>query len=110
MSALTVVGVVCYGGAIVGGLALFAAPFTRSSRTSPHWVRVALWICGPAAAAWGALGLTLIFTWELLPRNIYGLAVHYKTLLAGIVFGILVLLFVSGEFVPAFFRKRAESR
>ncbi len=105
-----IVNVVCYSVAIVGGVALFVAPFTRATRTSPHWVRVALWMSGLASMGWGALGFTLIFGRQLLPKVFYALAVHFKTGLEGVGFGILVLLFASGEFLPAFFRRRIGSK
>lgn len=65
MGVITVFNVACYGVAFIGGLALLAAPFTRSGRAGPHWTRVALWICGPVATGWGALGLTLVFPGSL---------------------------------------------
>ena len=109
MGVITVFNVACYGAAFIGGLALLAAPFTRSGRAGPHWTRVALWICGPVATGWGALGLALVFTWQSLPRNTYDLILHFKTLFAGMGVGILVLLFASGDFLPVFFRRRAKS-
>src|SRR2546426_6559071 len=110
MHAMTVFNVASYGAALVGGLALSVAPFTHSARTSPHWTRVALWICGPVATGWGALGLTLVFAWQSLSRNTYDLILHFKTLFAGMGVGILVLLFASGDFLRVFFRRGAKSR
>ena len=107
MHAMTVFNVASYGAALVGGLALSVAPFTHSARTSPHWTRVALWICGPVTTGWGALGLTLLFAWPSLSRSTYDLIVHFKTLFAGMGVGILVLLFASGDFLPRIPQERS---
>jgi hypothetical protein len=60
-------------------------------------------------AAWGALGLTLLFAWQSLSRESYGLAVHFKTSFGSMGAGILILLFASGEFIPACLHRGAKS-
>ena len=111
MGAIEVLAIASYGAAVLGGFVLFAGPFTRSGRKSPHWTRVALWMSGPMSAAWGALGLTVTFAWQSLSRESYALAVHFKTSLGGMGVGVLILLFASGEFLPASWRRRgAKSR
>ncbi len=106
MRAIGVVSIACYGAGVLGGLALFVAPFTHGGRRSPRWTRIALWICGPVSAAWGALGLVLMLAWQGLSRESYDLVVHFRAFFAGIGVGLLVLLFASGEFVPAFSHRR----
>src|SRR5438876_11827948 len=83
MSAISVINVASYAAAVLGGVALFVAPFTRSSRRMPRWTRVALWLVGPATTAWGGLGLTLAFAWQSLSRDSYHLIGHYKTSFGG---------------------------
>ena len=101
MGALGVFSVVCYGTAVIGSLALFVAPFTQTSRRGPRWTRIALRISGPMAASWGALGLTLMFAGPLFSREVYRAVAHLQTLFGGSGAGILILLFASGEFIPA---------
>src|SRR2546427_11797910 len=91
-----------YAIAFVGGLALFAAPFTRSGRAGPQWIRIALGISGWTGLAWSILGFTLLVGSGSLSERSYGLLVHFKTLFAGMAIGILILMFASGEFAKFF--------
>jgi hypothetical protein len=91
-----------YAIAFAGGLALFAAPFTRSGRAGPQWIRIALGISGPTGLGWSILGFTLLVGSGRLSTRSYDLLVHFKTLFAGMAIGILVLLFASGEFARFF--------
>jgi hypothetical protein len=86
-----------YAVVFAGGLALFAAPFTRSGHAGPQWIRIALWIAGPAAVGWSTLGFVL-FVGSGSLSNTSDLFVHFKTLFAGMAIAILILLFASGEF------------
>src|SRR5262249_50442318 len=92
--------------ALAGGIALFAAPLTRAGRDGPRWVRIALWISGPATLGYGLLGFALLIGPGSLSENTSDLFVHFKTLVAGMALGILVLLIASGEF-GGFFRRDA---
>jgi hypothetical protein len=89
MGIVTLLNIACYGAAVAGGVALFVAPFTRTTRTSPPWARLAFWISGPVGVVWGTLGMILVFARGSLPRESYGLLVHFKTLCSGIGIGIL---------------------
>ena len=91
-----------YGFGIAGGIFLGLAPFGSKGRSAPHWMRVALWIAGPASLLWGALGLTLILGAETLSAHALYLAAHYKASMAGSGVALLILLFLSGEFFSAF--------
>jgi hypothetical protein len=81
-----------YAMAFAGGLALVAAPFTRISQAGPHWIRIALWISGPAGLGWSVLGFALHVGSGSLSKSNYDLFVHFKTLFAGMVIAVLVLL------------------
>lgn len=94
-----------YAAAVFGGLALAGAPLTPSGRAAPRWIRVALWISGPAGLVWGILGYTLLFGSASLSSDSYDLLRHFKTLSAGIAVGILVLLLGSREFRASFTTK-----
>jgi len=47
-----------------------------------------------------------MLAWQGLSRESYDLVVHFRAFFAGIGVGLLVLLFASGEFVPAFSHRR----
>jgi hypothetical protein len=102
MNPHTVFNAACYGLVLLGGLALFIAPFTARGRVAPHWMRVALWLCCPIAVAWSALGFILLFGSATLSEHAYFVIRQTKTLFAGMGIGILVLLFASGQFIRAF--------
>ena len=89
---------ISYGAGVMGGLALIAAPFTASGRVAPRWIRIALWISGPAGLVWGVLGYALLLGFGDTPDPLR----QVKTLSGGVAIGILVLLFSSGEFVRSF--------
>ncbi len=87
---------VTYAAAVAGGIALAAAPLTASGRAAPQWTRIALWISGPASLSWGVLGYALICgsCWASSTET-FNLLRHFKTLLGGVVIGVLLLLLVS---------------
>jgi len=64
----------------------------------PHWTRVACWLAGFFTLVAGVLGLTIIFDASLSPA-IRTLLIHQRLLMEGCSFGILILLFASGEFI-----------
>ncbi len=109
MNPQTLLDAVCYGAAFLGGLALFIAPFTSRGRVAPHWMRVALWLCGPIVVAWSTLGFTLHFGAATLSEHACFVVPHTKSLFAGMAVGILMLLFASGEFISAFSRSKSNS-
>ena len=83
-----------YGAGVIGGLLLIVGPFVGTGRVAPRWIRIALWIAGPACVVWGVLGFSLL----LGVRDPYGFVRNYKTTFGGIAVGILCLLLASGEF------------
>jgi len=85
---------VFYATGVIGGLILIAGPFTGAGRVGPRWIRLALWMSGPACVVWGVLGYSLLWGF----RDPYGFLLEFKAISAGIAIGILVLLFASGEF------------
>lgn len=96
----------CYAIALLGGVLLVVAPFSAPGRLAPHWIRVALWLSGPSCIMWGLAGLILYYRAPYLSKILYHLLQHTKTLFGGISIGILVLLFVSGQFLRAFAKKK----
>ena len=98
MSTGTILDVTCYSFAAVGGVLLMIAPFSRSGRQYPYWVRVALFISGPIALAWSFLGFTLLFFTSHLSRNAHYQLDSFKTLLTGVGIGIIALVFIAGGF------------
>ncbi len=109
MDARTVFDVACYGIGLLGGLILGVAPFGPRGRMAPHWIRVALWLGGPMAVAWGILGFILLFGSATLSEHAYAFIRHVKTLICGMAVGIFVLLFASGQFIRAFSRSATAS-
>jgi len=89
---------VWYALTFAGGVALFAAPLTRTGRVERRWTHIALWISGAAAVGWSSLGFALLLRSGSLSEGTYDLFVHFKTLFAGMAIAMLVLLFASGEF------------
>ena len=83
-----------YAAGVIGGLVFIVGQFVGTGRVAPRWIRMALWITGPACAVWGVLGYSLL--WGL--RDPYGFVRNLKTTSGGIALGILCLLFASGEF------------
>jgi hypothetical protein len=57
-------------------------------------------MCGPIAVVWSCLGLALVWGPPFFSGTTHDLVVHFKTFLAGMVLGLLVLLFASGDFAP----------
>lgn len=83
-----------YAAGVIGGLLLTVGPFVGTARVAPRWIRIALWISGPACVVWGVLGYSLLWgVWDP-----YGFVRSSKTTFGGIALGILCLLFASGEF------------
>ena len=85
---------VFYACGVIGGLSLIVGPFVGTGRVAPRWIRIGLWITGPACVVWGVLGFGLL--WGV--RDPYGYVRNFKTTFGGIAIGILCLLFASGEF------------
>lgn len=83
---------IAYAAGVIGGLLLTIAPFTRGGRVDPRWTRIGLWMAGPAALGWGALGFVLLSGVE----DPYGFLRQFKNVFAGIAIGILVLVFGPG--------------
>ena len=83
-----------YAAGVIGGLVFIVGQFVGTGRVAPRWIRMALWITGPACVVWGVLGYTLL--WGV--RDPYGFVRNLKTTSGGIALGILCLLFASGEF------------
>jgi peptidoglycan/LPS O-acetylase OafA/YrhL len=88
--------------AFAGGVALCAAPFTRSGQAGPPWIRIAFWISGPTALGWSVLGFALLVGSGSFSKSTNDLFVHFKTLFGGMALAILILLFASGEFARLF--------
>ena len=83
-----------YAAGVIGGLSLIAGPFYGAARVAPRWIRIAMWMTGPACVVWGVLGCSLL--WGV--RDPYGYVRNFKTTFGGIAIGILGLLLASGEF------------
>src|SRR4030095_2924079 len=83
-----------YGAVLICVLLLMLGPFVGTGRVAPRWIRMALWIAGPAYVVWGVLGYSLL--WGV--RDPYGFVRNFQTTSGGIALGILCLLFASGEF------------
>ena len=83
-----------YAAGVIGGLSFIVGPFYGAARVAPRWIRIALWMTGPACVVWGVLGFSLL----LGVRDPYGFVRNYKTTFGGIAIGILCLLLASGEF------------
>ena len=92
---------VSYATALFGGILMFVGAFTARGRLAPHWIRVGCWLCAPLVLVWSTLGFTIHFESAALSKPTYDLLHHYKDLVGGMVGGILLLLFVSGEFFSA---------
>jgi len=92
---------------IAGGITLLVAPFLHRTRecSSRHHC-VALFISGLAATAWAILGLLLHLVHPNLTRNPFYALHHLKDLCSGVVLGVLIVEFLSGEFLHAYKRKR----
>ena len=83
-----------YAAGVIGGLLLSVGPFVGTGRVASRWIRIALWMTGPACVVWGVLGYGLL--WGV--RDPYGFVRNFKATSGGIALGILCLLFASGEF------------
>jgi hypothetical protein len=81
-----------YAAGVIGGLIFIV--HVGTGRVAPRWIRIALWMTGPASVVWGVLGYSLL--WGV--RDSYGFVRNFKTTFGGIALGILCLLFASGEF------------
>src|SRR4051794_14821463 len=91
---------ICHSAAFICGFVLFFGPFTKKGRSASHWMRVALWLSGLSFVVWGGFGLKLQFG-SLSPGQ-HSQLLYLKSVLGGIGVGILLLLFLSGEFVKTF--------
>jgi hypothetical protein len=81
---------------MLGGIALFIAPFTRRCRAHMGWARIALWLAGLAIVVWSILGTTMLFWRQHFSRYGYFLLEHYKTMCTGAALALLFLLILSG--------------
>ena len=97
----------CFAIALLGGVYLFVAPFSAPGRVAHHWIRVALWLCGPLCTTWGVAGFILYYRAPYLSKILYHLLQDSKRLSGGMSIGIIVLLFASGQFPRAFAKKKA---
>lgn len=52
---------VFYAAGVIGGLVFIVGPFVGTGRVAPRWIRMALWITGPACVVWGVLGYSLLW-------------------------------------------------
>lgn len=106
MESNSVLTAAAHGIAFLFGLLLLIAPFTPQGRVAPHWIRVALWLCGSIAIVWSMIGLTLFFRSDSLSAPLAFTLRKVKTVVGGMAIGILVLLFASGQFVESFSRSK----
>src|SRR4030095_1447889 len=83
-----------YGAGVIGGLLLMVGPFVGTGRVAPRWIRMALWIAGPAYVVWGVLGYSLL--WGV--RDPYGFVRNFKTQSGGIALEIRCRLVAPGGF------------
>jgi hypothetical protein len=108
----SIINLVCYGAAFLGALYLFAMPFTAQGRVAPRWIRIALWLSCPIALVWSLIGSGMFFAcrqtadYACLSYSTCYFMGGMKTLFGGMGIGILVLMLASGEFMPAFSRKK----
>ena len=94
--------IVCYVFALFGGLVLFGIPLTARGRAAARWIRLALFMVGPMAFAWGTVGFMLILLSSRAPDQTLNFLYNLKATLAWMSLAILILLFCSGEFLAAF--------
>jgi hypothetical protein len=91
---------------LVGAIFFFLATFSSRPWVFAPWVKVSFWIIGPAGIAWAALKLQMLLHSRSLSRHSYLVLDHYRTLLAGVLLGLLALFFLSGEAVNGYKRWR----
>jgi hypothetical protein len=84
---------------LLGGLFLAFATFLSRPWVFAYWVRVAFWMIGLCGVAWAVLKLIMVVHDHSFSRHTYFVLDHYRTLLAGVGIGLLVLFFLSGEAV-----------
>ena len=90
--------------ALLGGIALFIAPFTRRFRADMGWTRIALCLAGLLTVVWSFLGTTILFWRHHFSRYGYFLLEHYKTMCTGAALSLLFFLILSGGLWRAFRR------
>lgn len=86
----------------VGAVVLALAPFLSKYRNASLWLRSGLFLIGPVAIAWSALGLYLLRHQKdgrtLLSWPRFWALDHLKSNLAGLAVGMLLCLILSPEF------------
>jgi hypothetical protein len=91
-----------YAIGVIGGLFLIIGAFVRMNRmfASKH-LRIAMVIAGMSCCGWGTLGLIDRTFQQQFTARTHALLHHYKGMLSGSALGILLLEFVSGEFMAS---------
>ena len=84
---------------LLGAVFLFLATFFSRPWVFAGWVKVAFWMICPAAVAWAVLKLIMLLLGYSFSRHLYLVLDHARTLLAGVVLGLLALFYLSGEAV-----------
>lgn len=92
----------CYAAGFIGGFLFLVAPISERGRNAAHWIRLALWLSGAACVLWSVLGGVVLWGEGSIPSSALIVARQMKTVFSGMGGGIIVLLFASGEFLPAF--------
>jgi hypothetical protein len=91
---------------LIAGAILIGGAFSKKGRVAPRWIRIALVFAGSLTLLDGVAVYTILFLGKLLPEQIYMDLLLCNKLLSGAVLGILMLMFISGDFMPSFSKKK----